>query len=88
MILTTSTASIYYPTGGGQPVAETSGLAEYWLFDPKGEWMTEQLRGYRLIDEEYVVNPKPMSHQLGLRLEVATTSDVCEVHLQTNLVHP
>jgi len=50
---------------------EQMGVAEYWLFDPKGEWIAEQLRGYRLIGEEYVLNPEPISHQLGLRLEVA-----------------
>ncbi len=53
---------------------EQMGVPEYWLFDPKGEWMAEQLRGYRLIGEEYVVNPEPISHQLGLRLVVAATS--------------
>ncbi len=53
---------------------EQMGVPEYWLFDPKGEWMAEQLRGYRLIGEEYVVNPEPISQQLGLRMEVAGTS--------------
>lgn len=24
-------------------------VQEYWLFDPKGEWIAEQLRGYRLL---------------------------------------
>ncbi|MBC8121012.1 MAG: Uma2 family endonuclease [Gemmatimonadaceae bacterium] len=24
------------------------GVTEYWLFDPKGEWIAEQLQGYRL----------------------------------------
>lgn len=28
------------------------GVQEYWLFDPKGEWMTEQLQGYRLQSTE------------------------------------
>jgi len=46
------------------------GVQEYWLFDPKGEWITEQLRGYQLIGEEYVLNSERVSHQLGLRLEV------------------
>jgi Uma2 family endonuclease len=27
---------------------EQLGVTEYWLFDPYGEWITEQLRGYRL----------------------------------------
>jgi Uma2 family endonuclease len=50
---------------------EQMGVREYWLFDPKGEWIPEQLRGYRLIGEEYVLNPESISQQLGLRLEVA-----------------
>jgi Uma2 family endonuclease len=52
---------------------EQMGVAEYWLFDPKGEWIPEQLRGYRLVGEEYVLNSERISHQLGLRLEVAGT---------------
>ena len=47
------------------------GVQEYWLFDPKREWIPEQLRGYRLIGDEYVLNPESISQQLGLRLEVA-----------------
>jgi Uma2 family endonuclease len=27
---------------------EQIGVTEYWLFDPYGEWISEQLRGYRL----------------------------------------
>lgn len=26
------------------------GVQEYWQFDPRGEWITEKLRGYRLHD--------------------------------------
>lgn len=26
------------------------GVEEYWLFDPKGEWIPEKLKGYRLLD--------------------------------------
>ena len=32
---------------------ERLGVQEYWLFDPKGEWIPEQLRGYRLTAGEY-----------------------------------
>jgi Uma2 family endonuclease len=50
---------------------EQLGVQEYWLFDPKGEWITEQLRGYRL-DEEGVYRrvADRNSQVLGLRLEV------------------
>jgi Uma2 family endonuclease len=30
---------------------EQLGVTEYWLFDPYGEWITEQLQGYRLNEE-------------------------------------
>ena len=30
------------------------GIQEYWQFDPKGEWISEQLRGFQLVGGEYV----------------------------------
>jgi Uma2 family endonuclease len=30
---------------------EQLGVKEYWMFDPYGDWIAEQLRGYRLNDE-------------------------------------
>ena len=30
---------------------EQMGVTEYWLFDPYGEWITEQLQGYRLNED-------------------------------------
>lgn len=35
---------------------EQLGVTEYWLFDPYGEWVTEQLQGYRL-NEDGVYKP-------------------------------
>jgi Uma2 family endonuclease len=58
---------------------ESIGVQEYWLFDPKGEWIPEKLRGYRRQanppknDEEslvYEVIADGLSQVLGLRLEV------------------
>ncbi|UFP95757.1 Uma2 family endonuclease [Gloeobacter morelensis] len=31
---------------------ERLGVHEYWLFDPKGEWIAGQLQGYRLVPVE------------------------------------
>lgn len=45
-------------------------VAEYWLFDPRGEWITEKLRGYRLQGEEYQLITDSCSIPLQLRLEV------------------
>ena len=46
------------------------GIEEYWQFDPKGEWILGQLRGFRLVDNEYVTVTSNESLALGLRLEV------------------
>ncbi len=58
---------------------ESIGVQEYWLFDPKGEWIPEKLRGYRrqanLPEREedslvYEAIADGLSQVLGLRLEV------------------
>ncbi|WP_199247611.1 Uma2 family endonuclease [[Phormidium] sp. ETS-05] len=47
------------------------GVKEYWLFDPKGEWIPEKLRGYRLVWEEiYEPITDGRSEPLQLRLAV------------------
>ncbi|WP_164929296.1 Uma2 family endonuclease [Gloeobacter violaceus] len=54
------------------------GVQEYWLFDPKGEWIPEQLEGYRSltveVDDELTPIFLPItdgcSQVLGLRLQV------------------
>ncbi len=46
------------------------GIEEYWQFDPKGEWISEQLRGLRLVDGQYIPILNSVSTVLGLRLEV------------------
>ncbi len=45
-------------------------VQEYWLFDPKGEWVQEQLRGYRLQGEVYVPIVDRRSLALNLRIEI------------------
>jgi len=61
---------------------ESIGVQEYWLFDPKGEWIPEKLRGYRrqasLPENEeeslvYTAIADGLSQVLGLRLEVEDT---------------
>jgi Uma2 family endonuclease len=46
------------------------GIQEYWQFDPKGEWITEQLRGYQLRNGQYQPITNNISPVLQLRLEV------------------
>lgn len=49
---------------------EQLGVLEYWLFDPKGEWIEEKLRGYRLRRDEYEPIVDGRSEPLQLRLQV------------------
>ena len=45
-------------------------VQEYWLFDPKGEWVEEKLRGYRLQGESYQIIADNRSESLKLRLAI------------------
>ena len=49
---------------------EQLGVKEYWLFDPKSEWVEQQLRGYRLRGEIYEPIEDERSEPLQLRLVV------------------
>jgi Uma2 family endonuclease len=57
---------------------EQMGVKEYWLFDPKGEWVEGQLQGYRLAPvtlegeetELYVPITDGRSEPLKLRVQV------------------
>ncbi len=47
---------------------ERLGIEEYWLFDPKGEWLKPALRGYRWVAGRYQTITDGLSPVLGLRL--------------------
>lgn len=49
---------------------EQLGVQEYWLFDPKGEWIPEKLHGYRLRGDNYEAIADNRSIPLQLRLTV------------------
>ena len=49
---------------------EQLGIQEYWLFDPKGEWIEAKLKGYRLQGETYKPITDRCSEPLRLRLQV------------------
>ncbi|QSJ17811.1 Uma2 family endonuclease [Nostoc sp. UHCC 0702] len=49
---------------------EQLGVLEYWLFDPKGEWIPEKLQGYRLRGEVYEAITDSRCEPLQLRLQV------------------
>jgi Uma2 family endonuclease len=65
-------------TGFKYSIYEQMGVEEYWLFDPKGEWIPEKLRGYRLQDivvartDEIIYLPikDGISQALQLRLAI------------------
>jgi Uma2 family endonuclease len=49
------------------------GVTEYWQFDPRGEWIPDKLRGYRLAGDEepaYISISDNLSQVLQLRLVV------------------
>lgn len=64
--------------GRKKDLYEQMGVREYWLFDPRGEWIVGQLLGYRLqevrvdgeLREIYLPITDGRSEPLGLRLEV------------------
>ena len=49
---------------------EQLGVQEYWLFDPKGEWIEGQLQGYRLRGDLYELITDGRSEPLQLRLQL------------------
>ena len=57
-------------TGYKKTLYEQLGVKEYWLFDPKGEWIENKLKGYRLEKDVYEEITDSRSEPLQLRLEV------------------
>ncbi|MEA5599703.1 Uma2 family endonuclease [Nostoc sp. UHCC 0252] len=57
-------------TGFKKTLYEQLGVLEYWLFDPKGEWIKEQLQGYRLRGEVYEPITDNRCEPLQLRLQI------------------
>ncbi|MEM8603275.1 MAG: Uma2 family endonuclease [Cyanobacteria bacterium P01_H01_bin.121] len=49
---------------------EQMGVAEYWQFDPKGEWLAAKLQGYRLDNDRYQPIADNQSQVLQLQLVV------------------
>jgi hypothetical protein len=49
---------------------EQLGVKEYWLFDPKGDWIEEKLQGYRLRGDTYELITDSHSEPLKLRLAI------------------
>uniref|UniRef100_B8HUU4 Putative restriction endonuclease domain-containing protein n=1 Tax=Cyanothece sp. (strain PCC 7425 / ATCC 29141) TaxID=395961 RepID=B8HUU4_CYAP4 len=68
----TSASTRHQDEGFKKTLYEQLGVQEYWQFDPKGEWIAEQLRGYRLLESAepvYVPITDGQSQPLQLRLK-------------------
>lgn len=66
----TSASTQEHDKGYKKTLYEQLQVSEYWLFDPKGEWVEGQLRGYRLVGEVYEPITDSRSEPLKLRLQV------------------
>lgn len=66
----TSSATQEHDQSFKKTLYEQLGVQEYWLFDPKGEWIEEKLRGYRLRADTYESVSENRSEALQLRLAV------------------
>ncbi|MEM9137077.1 MAG: Uma2 family endonuclease [Cyanobacteria bacterium P01_F01_bin.42] len=68
---------------------EQIGVTEYWLFDPRGEWLESPLMGYQLVDEMYQPILNLRSNVLGLQLAVENKLiQFTEVATGNRLLHP
>jgi Uma2 family endonuclease len=67
----TSPSTRHQDEGFKKDLYEQLGVEEYWQFDPKGEWIPNGLRGYRLTEGLYQPIEDGVSLALGLRLEAA-----------------
>lgn len=66
----TSEGTRHHDEGFKKTLYEQLGVKEYWQFDPKGEWIPEQLRGFRLRGDVYEPISDGRSEPLQLRLQV------------------
>lgn len=66
----TSKSTRHEDTVEKKTLYERLGVREYWLFDPKGEWIKSQLLGYRLQGGRYQPIADSRSEPLQLRLQV------------------
>ncbi|QYO64547.1 DUF29 family protein [Leptolyngbya sp. 7M] len=66
----TSASTRQEDTGHKQVLYEQLEVEEYWLFDPKGDWIDGQLLGYRLQEGRYLRIADQCSQALNLRLQV------------------
>lgn len=66
----TSEGTQHYDLEHKKNLYEQLEVKEYWLFDPKSEWIPHKLKGFRLIEGMYLSITNGRSEPLQLRLEV------------------
>lgn len=61
------------------------GVTEYWQFDPRGEWIPEKLRGYRLVGElEWLYVPIVDNQSAVLQLQLSVDQNIIAFHRLDN----
>jgi Uma2 family endonuclease len=64
---------------------ESIGVTEYWQFDPRGEWIPEKLRGYRLQGAaEQTYFPITDGHSQPLQLQITVEDKTIAFHRLDN----
>lgn len=64
---------------------EDIGVMEYWQFDPRGEWIPEKLRGYRLTGELKPVYVPIVDHRSQvLQLQLSVDQNIIAFHRLDN----
>jgi Uma2 family endonuclease len=64
---------------------ESIGVTEYWQFDPRGEWIPEKLRGYRLTSElEQLYVPIVDNRSEVLQLQLSVDQNIITFHRLDN----
>jgi Uma2 family endonuclease len=64
---------------------ESLGVTEYWQFDPRGEWISDKLRGFRLAgDEELVYAPISDNISQVLQLQLVVEGKIIAFYRMDN----
>jgi Uma2 family endonuclease len=81
----TSPSTRLQDEGDKRNLYESLGVTEYWQFDPRGEWIPEKLRGYRLQgDTNQTYLPITNGQCLPLQLQLTVEDKVIAFHRLDN----
>lgn len=78
-VLEVASASTYQADQGSKrDIYERLGVLEYWLYDPKGEYLDPPLQGFRLVEGQY----EPISTTERTEGTLVASSDVLGLELR------